>query len=145
MSSRMDSVSEGAATFNTDTDPNKLRSMAGATAGSGSGAFHAYRTAKRREEDRLRALDVEHKERSERAAFDAEAKARQSVVDAARAKKAAKRRCGAAALFSRRAILTRPSKRKANKALRGLKDAAAAKNDERLKAAADEAEERAAA
>ncbi|KJE95922.1 hypothetical protein CAOG_06314 [Capsaspora owczarzaki ATCC 30864] len=68
-----------------------IHHVAGSTAGAGSGEFHVYRNAKRREEARLRALD--EMSEAERADYEFHARAQQFKEEeaAALAKKRSKR------------------------------------------------------
>ena len=77
--------------FITEHVPTVTRNVQGSTAGAGSSTFHIYRQARRREADRVRAMDAAERE-DEAARAAAERRAALEAEDAARtAKRRAKR------------------------------------------------------
>ena len=71
--------------------PTVPQAVMGSTAGAGSGTFHIYRHIRRREQDRLRALDDDAVRRSQRSAFQQRELERQQWAEQRTAKKRSKR------------------------------------------------------
>mmetsp|Transcript_41148 Transcript_41148/g.65926 ORF Transcript_41148/g.65926 Transcript_41148/m.65926 type:complete len:185 (+) Transcript_41148:175-729(+) len=62
---------EAKLTYITEAVPLKAENISGSTAGAGSGDFHQYRSARRREHIRLAAMHAEDKANDDQTAFEA--------------------------------------------------------------------------
>jgi len=69
----------------------KISNTPGSTAGAGSGEFHQYRYARRKEFFRLRQMETEAKKLDERKEYEDRKRAREEQATSRTAKKAAKR------------------------------------------------------
>ncbi|PKS10442.1 hypothetical protein jhhlp_002193 [Lomentospora prolificans] len=61
--------------------PDIVTNVQGSSAGAGSGEFHVYKAARRREADRLRRMDEEARKEKEQEEFEREKRARESKDD----------------------------------------------------------------
>ncbi|KAI8554560.1 hypothetical protein RHMOL_Rhmol05G0108000 [Rhododendron molle] len=71
--------------------PVRVSNTSGSSAGSGSGDFHQYRQMRRKEQDRLSRMDVDHKRRKELAEFNMRREERMRAAEERTAKKRLKR------------------------------------------------------
>lgn len=82
---------EAKLTYITEAVPLKAENTSGSTAGAGSGDFHQYRQARRRERIRLQAMHAEDQANEEQAAFEARQAERERIEEERTAKKRNKR------------------------------------------------------
>ncbi|MCJ1443994.1 MAG: hypothetical protein MMC23_004494 [Stictis urceolatum] len=71
--------------------PEIVPNVQGSSAGAGSGEFHVYKSSRRREYERLKAMDDEVKEEEERADFEREREERRKKDESKTSKNKAKR------------------------------------------------------
>mmetsp|Transcript_1940 Transcript_1940/g.4582 ORF Transcript_1940/g.4582 Transcript_1940/m.4582 type:complete len:161 (+) Transcript_1940:178-660(+) len=71
--------------------PTRIFNVSGSTAGAGSGDFHQYRTARRREQFRLMRIEKAAKEQEEREEFELQRQKRLSECEERTSKRRAKR------------------------------------------------------
>lgn len=71
--------------------PVRVSNTSGSSAGSGSGDFHQYRQMRRKEQDRLARMDVDHQKRKEIAEFNSRREERLKAAEERTAKKRMKR------------------------------------------------------
>jgi hypothetical protein len=74
-----------------DCVPVRVSNTSGSSAGSGSGDFHQYRQMRRKEQDRLTRMDVDHHKRKELAEFNLRREERLREAEERTAKKRLKR------------------------------------------------------
>ncbi|XP_059652943.1 uncharacterized protein LOC132300033 [Cornus florida] len=74
-----------------DHVPVRVSNTSGSSAGSGSGDFHQYRQMRRKEQDRLARMDVDHQRRKELAEFNMRREERLKAAEERTAKKRLKR------------------------------------------------------